>query len=243
MITDSHIPSNIFDNIVKLWNTTIKYNITTYPNSDLKHDPLYYLEDTFIRTRSFSKYMSPPEEDYNIENQNLTFQFYGHEDYLNDWGYDSSEEDTLEYEKLNKYCFIPDCIQEWEYDACLLYWFKRNLSYELYNLNNAYKKLSIDLDSKDLVNITQDDLKCIAGCKFNTNHYARDLGKLNTLYCNVCLPTYMHIPEEEHYNKFRQHLLNILRGYEAEFNDIINFLKDPLPQVIDFGKDGKLELV
>jgi len=264
MITDKSIPSDIFGNINKLWNTVVKYNITTYPNPDLKHPPLYFLEDTFVRTRSFSDYMNPPEEDYNIENISefktgsefktvLTFKFYGHEDYLNEWDCDPSEENALEYEELNEYCYVSDsheceCNAFESCDGCLLYWFKKNISYELYNRYYMYKHLttkinSLNSNTQNFKDIYEDNFKCIARCGSYTNKYVRDLDKLNTLYCNMCLPTYLYISADEHYNKLKQHFTNIARIYEIEFNNIMDFLKNPLPQIIDFDEDGKFELV
>lgn len=240
MITDNCISDKIFKEVDRLWNTLVSYDIHLgESHCELKHPSMWYLEDSFVRAHNFSKYLNPPECDYTLNDENavLMFEFYGHIDYLTEWDSESFDDDTLP--RLDSYCYIPDLIDGCECtpisscDKCLLYWFKKNLIYELYTLHYVHSSLLRDLD-KDVFITEGDDHKCISGCGFYPRDYDRDPDNLKSLYCDLCV--------SKPNTSFANHIRNLIKEHEKEFSDIINFLTQPLPKVIDFGSDGKLVL-
>lgn len=96
---------------------------------------------------------------------------------------------------------------------------------------NDDTKLVILEELEYFKNYSETDLmKCINGCGFNTKIKSdRDFNNIETLYCNVCLGK---IKIDDHKKQYKLYLENNKIAYMKRYNELMEFLKNPLPKKI-----------
>lgn len=180
-------------------------------DTPISNDTLEYLEDSFPRTNHFNEFINYSDT-YEITNDSLIFLF----------------EETEEYywmEGEEGFFPNPDCYETCLYNLeeprcrnCRLTDFKNVLYEKLINLNDY------------------DDLKCILGCGFINKNMSsvRDLSDPGTLYCRLHSSNFSA-------DLLQRHRENLKKGKLNEYNEIIDFLNNPLPPTYElFDEDSNI---
>lgn len=93
---------------------------------------------------------------------------------------------------------------------------------------NYYKKIIID---------RTDDSKCLKGCGFriksmDEGNDIRDIDNPETLFCRV------HLDSDKNFYTLEKHLRKISLDAQLKHDAIINFLKHPLPKILEVHDDN-----
>jgi hypothetical protein len=233
------LPINLFNKIDQYWGKNIKY---TFP----KLKECEYVEDSYPRSLHFSKFIDESHYVLDLEKSTLTFEFMGNENYLIEW----EAEDCYNVEQI-KYIEECTCTDEEICNNCLLYYFKNTIYETLVNLGKFYKAVTANYnriqmgDYNTKLGLFEDDNKCIMGCGFIPPKWERNINKIKSLYCNVCIKNCTHLTSEEHKNNYKKYIEGLKLKYESEYDEIIEFLNNPIPlsyKINDSSYDGEIIL-
>lgn len=247
MITNI-LPDNIFDKLDEYWNKTVVY---TCP----KQEDVEYLDDLYPRSTYFNDFIEVDElPDFKEGYHKFTFDLCN--DLLIEW--DEEDDYFIHPELANEYTIrvlnkeywnVKDCQckNRGECEPCLLMNAKKNILDKLRSIYSDYCTTSEMYEYAKVININSESYlhspgfkyvsKCIGNCGFYPAEFGMicNLNEIKTLYCNVCLSRMKGLKSKESlFNNYKDYLLNKLNEHKEEYNEIVDFLKNPLPQTYEF---------
>ena len=203
-LNDDSEVRKLFSNLDDYYQTNVIYKF----NTPISNDTLEYLEDSFPRTNHFNEFVNYSDT-YEITYYDISFIFEGNEEVQ--W----FEDDDWFFQPNDDCPFCPSNEGGERCRDCMLNDFKNTL----YNkLRTLYNNINTE---------NYDDNKCILSCGFHTKTYLgpddkRDLSNPGTLYCRIHSTNF----SADLLMRYRENLKNALL---EKYNEIINFLKEPLP--------------
>lgn len=232
------LPEDIFDTLDKYWGKTVIY---TFP----KQDDYEYLEDSYQRSKHFNDFIKVDNVP-DFREGKFEFTFDIDDELLLEW---EDEDDYFRHPELGYEISIKVNGMSWDIEDSELVNIKKNLldklriSYMFYF--HALNKVNYINDNENYTNnnfindnytkrlhVCEDDAKCINHCGFYTEDgdFERDLDNMETLYCRVCFSKFRENSKEFHAKKYKEHLINLVAKYKAEYDTIIEFLRNPIPK-------------